>query len=525
MRTGKIPTWAMSVVWIASIALSVLVRGQGLSGTSYMWRPMHTELTSFWFEREGIDLLNYETPLLGPPWTIPIEFPLFQAMTGVIYRAGLNDNELASRLSALLCFYVSACFMFLVCRKIFTGRLVTFAAVNLYLWMPYNIYYSTESYIDFLSLAMTLAYLLFILLWLEAPSSLAWVIGAVISGSLGVLVKPTTVPIVAIPILVFVIEDLHARYRQELRWPPDLPAILTRSWRLRWYWLALMCMAAIPAITGAAWTRHTDQLKDQSIQTQFLRSGELVTWYFGTWDLRGDPNMWLERGAAIQKYFSPHGLTIFVVFGLLVAASAIKTPGTERRACLFVMSIFTSMVLVLFIFLALYFVHDYYYMALSASMAILGAFGLVSFWQVAPQHRRILGLVLAIWAMFFIMGSIRDYNGFRALAAKESAGMARARSWAASVQEVIPEDSWIAVIEISWQPHVPYVLERKALIVSNKNHMLPLCPTLRDERFGYVILSRLEDTYRPENENRLKKVLECFASYYEIMPDVYKVEH
>ena len=103
--------------------------------------------------------------------------------------------------------------------------------------------------------------------------------------------------------------------------------------------------------------------------------------------------------------------------------------------------------------------------------------------------------------------------------------MARARSWAVAVQQAIPEDSWIAVLEISWQPHVPYVLERKALTISNQNHMLPLCPMLRDRRFGYVILSRLEDTYRPENEVRLKKVLECFPSYTEILPDVYQVAH
>lgn len=58
------------LLWGSSLVLSVVVRIPGLQSSSNWWRANQTELTAFWFNKEGIDLLNYETPLYGPPWQI-----------------------------------------------------------------------------------------------------------------------------------------------------------------------------------------------------------------------------------------------------------------------------------------------------------------------------------------------------------------------------------------------------------------------------------------------------------------------
>src|ERR1700712_2545485 len=46
-------------------------------------RQEHTALTAFYFKKDGLRLA-YETPLLGPPWSIPMEFPLYQGITATV---------------------------------------------------------------------------------------------------------------------------------------------------------------------------------------------------------------------------------------------------------------------------------------------------------------------------------------------------------------------------------------------------------------------------------------------------------
>src|SRR5271154_4345091 len=36
--------------------------------------------------RNGGPILRYETPVLGPPWSLPFEFPLYQALVALLAR-------------------------------------------------------------------------------------------------------------------------------------------------------------------------------------------------------------------------------------------------------------------------------------------------------------------------------------------------------------------------------------------------------------------------------------------------------
>src|SRR5262245_48647987 len=107
------------VLWILSLVLSLLVRVPGLFSSSYWWRAHQTEITAYWFEKEGIHFLNYQTPIYGPPWQIPFEFPLFQATAALISKIGIGNIGLACRLAALLYFYLTAVILFFLCKEIF----------------------------------------------------------------------------------------------------------------------------------------------------------------------------------------------------------------------------------------------------------------------------------------------------------------------------------------------------------------------------------------------------------------------
>src|SRR5271154_6934717 len=58
--------------------------------------------------RDGGPILRYETPVLGPPWSVPMEFPLYQLVVAQISRAFGTPLDQAGRFVAelfhFLCF-------------------------------------------------------------------------------------------------------------------------------------------------------------------------------------------------------------------------------------------------------------------------------------------------------------------------------------------------------------------------------------------------------------------------------------
>ena len=53
------------------------------------FRQTQTAISVFWLLR-GSPWLNYWTPVLGPPWSIPFEFPLFQWIVALLARMGVG---------------------------------------------------------------------------------------------------------------------------------------------------------------------------------------------------------------------------------------------------------------------------------------------------------------------------------------------------------------------------------------------------------------------------------------------------
>lgn len=509
------------LAWVLLVGLSFVIRIPFLYDTSYQWRPLHTELTVYWFVQEGIDLFHYQTPLFGPPWQIPIEFPLFQAMAALVFQAGLGSLDFACRLTALLCFYLSALFLYLLCKKLIADAPARFTILALYLWLPFNIHYSAEPLIDYLALGCALAYLYFILVWLEGRSSPVYALLAAICGALGMLIKPTTMPLVLVPILVFVLKDILAKYGVHFRPVFQGRSLLSAAWTNRSYWIGLIVMAVIPVLAWSLWTRHADSIKDRSVFTSWHTSRAMVNWYFGTWELRMDPQAWINTINEAEDLLLPYGLSFFAALGVLAAARMIRLPEEPTRTRLFILSFLLGMGMLLMIFLSLY-RQQYYFISFSAPMAILGGYGLARFWQMGRRNNHLAGLLLIAWAIVFLAFNIKDHSMFRESATSENRRLERSIARIQRVQQHIPPDNWVAIVAYDWDPSYAYRLQRKALVVSPRELGKPVCQVLSDPRFTFVVVA---DRSYERNEELLGHALQCFPAWQEISPGVYKVLH
>ena len=117
----------LNLAWFFLVAGSIALRIPGLFDQASWWRAIQTEMTSYWFQKEGIDLLNYQTPLYGPPWQIPFEFPLYQASATILAKiwpaigpgTTPTNISISGRLAAMLFFLFMCVFPIPACKEIY----------------------------------------------------------------------------------------------------------------------------------------------------------------------------------------------------------------------------------------------------------------------------------------------------------------------------------------------------------------------------------------------------------------------
>ncbi len=69
----------------------------------YEFRQVQTALSAFWVIQDGFRL-DYLTPIFGPPWSIPMEFPIYQWSIAALVGLTHMPLEQAGRLLSVLFF-------------------------------------------------------------------------------------------------------------------------------------------------------------------------------------------------------------------------------------------------------------------------------------------------------------------------------------------------------------------------------------------------------------------------------------
>ena len=134
---------------------------------------------------------------------------------------------------------------------------------------------------------------------------------------------------------------------------PETPRSRIGAWTL----------TIVPLVAGLAWTRWADAIKAASDATAWLTSSALTSWNFGTVAQRLEPDQW-EHVVANVIYLGGG-------FALPLLAIPILIFAVERRQLRFWAWIAVTLAGPVVVFFNLYYVHDYYSTAVTASVAAL----------------------------------------------------------------------------------------------------------------------------------------------------------
>lgn len=380
--------------------------------------------------------INYMTPVLGPPWQVPLEFPLYQMIVAGLCLLLHTPIDQTGRAVSLFFFYACLWPMNLFLKRLVPEQNLRYVILSLVLVSPVYIYFSRVVMIESAALFFG-----FLFLWLSTRQVLRPTAGGMAAllffGSLCALIKITTFCAACFPCLIVPILDWLSRSgrspSEKKEWLVRHAGVLGSAW-------------TIPLLAGAWWTHRADAIKLSSPATEELTSAGLSSWNFGTLAQRLDPQAWLDVMARVS-----FGLT-FCPFLIAIFAALFFVRKEERRAAVLLL---VSALIPVLVFFNLYVVHDYYFYASSVYLIFAIGYLLACLIRRGSKWAKPLWLAMAI-AFISMYGTFMFGTQW-----SDNAAMAEVVE---AVRENSGEGDYLLIYGDVWDSRIPYHAKRKAFM-------------------------------------------------------------
>jgi 4-amino-4-deoxy-L-arabinose transferase-like glycosyltransferase len=281
---------------------------------SYGWTQTETAIRVH-FIRQGGPWLDYETPVLGPPWRMPHELPVYHLLVAALAAATALGIEPAGRVVSLGFFYAALSAAYALLGELGVASRHRMLMLALCLLSPLYVFWSRTLTVEPAALCLSLAFLALAARFLERER---WpdAVGAVVAGALAFAVKPPTMAAFAtLAGLWWLVVQRRRGYRLDSR------LILG----------ALVVLA--PVAVGWSWHGHTDAVKrlNPFAWAAFSSDAMVRDWVLGPDGLRSDPAIW--------RVLWDRTLPDTVGHAAIVIAAAVGVVLAGRRRALFLLAL------------------------------------------------------------------------------------------------------------------------------------------------------------------------------------------
>lgn len=400
----------------------------------HSFRQTQTALSAYWLLQGG-PLLSYETPVLGAPWSIPFEFPLYQAIVAGIAYLGV-PLEIAGRLVSFA-FFVGALWPLRVAfRQAGFSTETYLITATIYLFSPIYLFWGRTFMIETCAMFFALSWLAALMVFADRGGFIA-AVTAIVAGTLGVLAKSTTFPAFAAVGGIYIAGSLWRGWRAGVA----LPRLATLA-------ISALAIALVPLAIGVAWVAHSDALKSANEFGAALTSKNLAPWNFGTLQQRLGRELWTN---VIFNRAVPD--TLGFLFPVVLLASGAALIRQNLLAAMIVMA--AAFLFAFLLFTNLHIVHNYYQSANAIFLVVLAGLTVATLfhadrrWTARVVLTLLIGGQIAFFHTQFTRYLVRDYSDNRLL---QVSLMAR---------EHTPRDSALLVIGDEWASTVPFYAQRK----------------------------------------------------------------
>ncbi|HEY4301516.1 MAG TPA: hypothetical protein VGM73_11620 [Candidatus Didemnitutus sp.] len=414
--------WELTRSWHASIL------------DRYEFRQLQTALSTYWMIHDGWHL-NYLTPLFGPPWSIPMEFPTYQMCVAFVVKVTGMSLEPAGRLVGILFFAgtLPAVHDLLALAQLPPRR--RWIVLCLVITAPVYLFYARTFMIETAAVFFAAWFLAFLRRALMTGRA-GWTAAATGAGVLAALTKITTFAVFCPPAAALFAWHWFGR-----------PASNASRGRL-------LVSATVPVAAALAvgwwWVLHADFVKHSNPFSGFLTSTDLHAWNYGSFGLRFEAGFWRHLQETVFQFVLCEG-----AFAIALVAATLARPAARACAAACLAGFFAGPL----VFSNLYHVHDYYYTANGLLLVAAAGVLLASAWDEGRLPPAFLWTALVAATALQLLSFDRGYGTYHWRPAPPPPEMG------AIIQAGVPADGVVLIYGADWNPLLPYYAERRAVMV------------------------------------------------------------
>jgi hypothetical protein len=429
--------WLIIGAFVASLSWAILMAGVGWNNTlsdQHGFRQTQTAITTYYLMQGG-PLLNYETPVLGRPWSVPFEFPLYQwivASAAILLKSPLNET---GRFVSELFFFLSLVMIWLLLAALNVRMVYRLVFLTLILVSPQYVFWSRTFMIESIALFLCMTYLLLACRYARDHTLLTLFFGGV-TGALAALVKATTLPAFVLVAGLFYFFILQGQYKA-------IKVILPKTI------VPFLFFVCLPLLALLFWTQYADQVKSLNVVGIRTTSSALMDWNFGSLAQRLSPHTWtLLFTRTIPDLI---GGNISLVLSLIALCLA------RNRLIPFFICI-VAFLSVFLIFTNLHVVHNYYAYANGIFLVGASSYSAVGLLEEKKWKGLIGVLIFVVMILVSVKGYYERYYEVQRNNASDLYDVSHA------IQNITLSEEIILVFGQDWSSELPYYSKRRALM-------------------------------------------------------------
>lgn len=300
------------------------------------FRQTQTAITSYYMLLDNLRF-SYLTPVLGYPWRVPFEFPIYQYIVAIISKLTELPLDLVGKIVNLSFFYLCIVTFIQIIRELKLPSKVTLYSLIIYSSMPNTIFWSGSFMIEYAALFFTMQFVFWYIRYLKFQD-LKELLLLTLFASLALLQKATTVLPVGLVLL-----GLYIFYHLKNRIYPSTAQLI-----------ALTLGALLALIIAMSWIEYTNFVKAKGFLSEFVTSSNLKDWNFGSFSLMLEFKFW--HNLILKATLFNTG----VIGTLIVITIIFLRLQSDLKVLKYIYISLAMYLLPFFIFKPLHLAHDYY---------------------------------------------------------------------------------------------------------------------------------------------------------------------
>ena len=422
------------------------------------FRQTQTALSSYWMATTA-NWLAYPTPMFGYPWSIPFEFPLFQAIVLGVANVLPISLDQSGRLVAWLFAFLTL-FPLRACVREITGRdALANNFMLFFLLSPLYLFGARCFLIESTALFFSVLFIATLARYWRNPSPGLFAL-MLLAACLAGLVKITTFFGFGVMAFLFIAWKFFS----------ERDGRTIGRFGNRYLPVAIAVLTAI--LVTALYIHYADLRKQETVLGAALTSSSMSTWNYGTWQQKTSSHLWLDiaLGRASRELLGsvlviPIALFLLACFGRGLRGFA---------ACLAV-----GYALPFLVFANLHEVHGYYQQA--NGIFLLGVVACaVEAVRTRFNDRAALAVTIVL-AIVMLLGFQRDFLRYIVSPHINQRTVALADF---ARQQTRPDDV-LLIFNDEVSPEVAYYATRRAMIVNDQTSVAAI-RRMREQPSSYL---------------------------------------